>query len=59
MKTLAQEMAEENDRLNMRFRYLTVMKGRTFTMEEAHALCQQREEELNRLREKYGTTEIS
>jgi hypothetical protein len=59
MKTLAQEMAEENDRLNMRIRYLTTMKGKTFTMGEAHALCQQRDEELKALKEKYGTTEIS
>lgn len=50
MKTLAQELREENDRLTMRHRYL-YLKGKTFTAEEALALCQQRDEELKKLGE--------
>jgi hypothetical protein len=51
MKTLAQELREENDRLVMRMRWLH-LKDRTLTMAEAHTLCQQRDEELKKLGER-------
>ena len=45
MKTLAEELRAENDRLSFKIR-CNAIKGKTFTLIEAQELCEQREREI-------------
>lgn len=45
MKTLAEELREENDSLSFKIR-CNAIKGKVFTLNEAHELCTQREQEI-------------
>lgn len=48
MKTLAQELKEENDRLMFKIRCNSI-KGKTFNLEQVQQLANQREQELAEL----------
>lgn len=56
MKTLAEELRDENDRLSFKIRCAAI-KGKKFTLDEVQELCEQREQEisaLNRAEQKGG-----